>query len=68
MNTHSKSDGLATTADGNDAIGPRSEAERHLYELVLAGLDGGPLHEASVAEVAAQLRARALAARAKNEG
>jgi hypothetical protein len=41
-----------------DAVGPQNEAERHLYELIMEGLNSGPGTEyASVEEFAAEFRA-----------
>ncbi len=40
------------------AIGPQNEAERQLYELVLAGIYSGPSLKTSIAELTAELRER----------
>lgn len=69
MTTRIKSDefGKAPPDDGG-AAGPRNEAERRLYDLIQAGLQSGAPRVVAVADLTAELRARAVAARAKNAG
>jgi len=41
-----------------NAFGPQNDSERRLFQLIKEGIDGGPMHETTIAELTAELRKR----------